>query len=264
MASGPASGAPRPAGDLRQALHARERARELVALHRDAERPERPVFSIVAWGLVAFVAFGGAVYVAYATWYQERLSSGTGLVLLLAVLAVHAMAVFGFSYAYEVYDARKALKLALVVLGAVVSVIAVLIGIFVVLAALRDGDAGDIADALGGVAKGISKLGMDSDDVAATAGNVVGSFLDGQGPAVAAGIAMVSTCPHCGQATTSPVCPSCHTNICPHTSLFARWDSAEDMGKPDKVTSYLCTGCESTFTREEGERLQADRTGTAV
>ena len=45
--------------------------------------------------------------------------------------------------------------------------------------------------------------------------------------------------------------------VCPHVALVPRWDSADDMGKPDRVTSYLCEGCQATFAREEGERLQA-------
>jgi transposase-like protein len=44
---------------------------------------------------------------------------------------------------------------------------------------------------------------------------------------------------------------------CPHVSLVPRWDSAEDIGKSDRVSSYVCEGCKESFSREEGERLQA-------
>jgi hypothetical protein len=40
-------------------------------------------------------------------------------------------------------------------------------------------------------------------------------------------------------------------------TLVARWDSADDIGKPEKVTSFTCEACETTFSREEGEQLQA-------
>lgn len=46
------------------------------------------------------------------------------------------------------------------------------------------------------------------------------------------------------------------TTACPHTTLIARWDSAEDMGIEDKATSFLCTACESTFTPEEARELR--------
>ena len=40
---------------------------------------------------------------------------------------------------------------------------------------------------------------------------------------------------------------------CPHTALVPHWDNAEDMGKADRVTTYLCTACFRTFSREEAE-----------
>ncbi len=45
---------------------------------------------------------------------------------------------------------------------------------------------------------------------------------------------------------------------CPHTAVIPRWDSADDIGKLDRVTSYLCEGCGVTFSREEGERLHGE------
>jgi transposase-like protein len=45
--------------------------------------------------------------------------------------------------------------------------------------------------------------------------------------------------------------------VCPHVALVPHWDSADDMGKSDKVSSYVCEACQATFSREEGERLQA-------
>jgi len=45
--------------------------------------------------------------------------------------------------------------------------------------------------------------------------------------------------------------------VCPHVTLVPRWDSADDIGKPEKVTSFICEGCQASFSREEGEQLQA-------
>lgn len=42
---------------------------------------------------------------------------------------------------------------------------------------------------------------------------------------------------------------------CPHTALVPRWESAQDMGKEDKISGYRCEGCAGDFSREEGERL---------
>ena len=45
---------------------------------------------------------------------------------------------------------------------------------------------------------------------------------------------------------------------CPHVALVPHWDSAGDMGKADKVTSYSCEACKGTFPREEGDRLMTE------
>jgi len=45
--------------------------------------------------------------------------------------------------------------------------------------------------------------------------------------------------------------------VCPHVALVPRWDSADDIGKSEKVTSFICEGCQASFSREEGEQLQA-------
>lgn len=59
-----------------------------------------------------------------------------------------------------------------------------------------------------------------------------------------------------GKKETSEESPS--SAECPHTALVPRWDAAEDMGKTDKITHYICEGCGSRFSREEGEQLIAD------
>ena len=43
--------------------------------------------------------------------------------------------------------------------------------------------------------------------------------------------------------------------VCPHATLIPRWDSADDMGKPERVVSYTCESCRESFTGEEGRRL---------
>ena len=45
--------------------------------------------------------------------------------------------------------------------------------------------------------------------------------------------------------------------VCPHVALVPRWGSAGDIGKSEKVTSFICEGCQASFSREEGEQLQA-------
>ena len=46
---------------------------------------------------------------------------------------------------------------------------------------------------------------------------------------------------------------------CPHAVLVPHWDSADDIGKSERASSYACEACHQTFSREEGERLQAEQ-----
>ncbi len=48
---------------------------------------------------------------------------------------------------------------------------------------------------------------------------------------------------------------------CPHTMLDSHWDNAQDMGQPDKVSSYRCEACGSAFSGEDGQRLIAEEAG---
>jgi hypothetical protein len=40
---------------------------------------------------------------------------------------------------------------------------------------------------------------------------------------------------------------------CPHTALAPRWEKPEDMGKVDRVSTYVCTACNGVFTPEEAK-----------
>ena len=44
---------------------------------------------------------------------------------------------------------------------------------------------------------------------------------------------------------------------CPHTTLLPRWDSAADIGKADKASSYTCDTCKQAFTVEAAQALRA-------
>ena len=49
--------------------------------------------------------------------------------------------------------------------------------------------------------------------------------------------------------TTGPP-PECH-----HGALVPRWDEAADMGKRDRISNYLCEGCQQQFTPAEADAL---------
>jgi hypothetical protein len=44
---------------------------------------------------------------------------------------------------------------------------------------------------------------------------------------------------------------------CPHGVLLPRWDSAEDMGKEDRISSYRCDSCGESFDPEEASIIRS-------
>ena len=163
-------------------LHLRARARELVAQHKDPTRPGRPLFAIFAGTALSLLSFGAAVYVAYATWYAGSLQLNAGLAWLAAIFVVHAAGVVLFSYSYEAYDARKALKLAFIILVAAAGAIVVIAVALAIFAALRDDDAagavlGPASKALGGLAEFALDSGIDL--IPGTEGDAAGSVVAG-------------------------------------------------------------------------------------
>ncbi len=42
---------------------------------------------------------------------------------------------------------------------------------------------------------------------------------------------------------------------CEHMHLAPRWENAADMGKRDRVTSYVCDGCGQNFTPAEADAI---------
>ena len=62
------------------------------------------------------------------------------------------------------------------------------------------------------------------------------------------------------EETRAAEAPAVEVPPCPHVALIPHWDSAADMGKPDKASRYTCESCGAAFSREEGERLLAQET----
>jgi hypothetical protein len=42
---------------------------------------------------------------------------------------------------------------------------------------------------------------------------------------------------------------------CAHRDLAPRWDSAVDMGKKEKITSFTCGSCKQSFSPDEAAGL---------
>jgi len=105
---------------------------EVMDYHKDASVPGKPLYLLIPGGLVALAALGTIILIAYLTWYEGRLvqNVGTGLIALLSPFYVGG--VFIFSYGYELYNIKRALRLtAIIVFLTVASVVIVAVLFFV-------------------------------------------------------------------------------------------------------------------------------------
>ncbi len=102
------------------------KTRQVVDHHYDDAKPGKPLYLMVPGGLIALVALGLLVYVAYLTWIQGTLDPSVGTLLIVLLAPFYIGGAFLFSYGYELYDLGKALRLtALIVFITVASVVIV-------------------------------------------------------------------------------------------------------------------------------------------
>lgn len=57
-------------------------------------------------------------------------------------------------------------------------------------------------------------------------------------------------------ASTEQAHSATHVPPCPHTTLTPRWDGADDIGKMDRVTHFICESCHAELTPSEAEMVR--------
>ena len=53
---------------------------------------------------------------------------------------------------------------------------------------------------------------------------------------------------------------------CPHVALSPRWENLDDMGREDRISSFVCQSCAEEFTPRQVDELratEAERIGAA-
>jgi len=107
---------------------------EVVAYHRDEEKPGKPLYLLVAGGMLALAALALILLIAYQTWIAEGLAPRTGLLLISLLAPVYGGSVFLFSYGYELYNLPRALRLTAIIVfvtlfaGVILAVLLFLLG----------------------------------------------------------------------------------------------------------------------------------------
>jgi hypothetical protein len=193
----------------------RERTTQVLEHHYSTANPDKPLWLLVPGGLLALATLAVIVTLAYRTWYTGTLPRHDGLLWILVLTPVYAGGVFVFSYGYELYDLKAALRLtAMVVLITALAVI-ILAALFCVLGSKggkssksggpsRGGSGSSGRGLLGGVLDVTTSGHSSSASSAGSAGPVIP-------PPVLAPMALA--CPHCGQSfflgSRTLFCPAC-------------------------------------------------------
>jgi len=112
------------------ALKVRAKTNEVRDYHNDDARPGKPLYLLIPGGLIALAAIGLIIYIGYATWYKGDMASSQGLGLIALLAPFYIGGVFLFSYGYELYDMKKALKLTAIVVFITVSFVVIIAVLF--------------------------------------------------------------------------------------------------------------------------------------
>jgi hypothetical protein len=120
-----------PPATRRSAL--RNQAQTVRDFHNDDTRAGKPLYLLIPGGLIAVAALALIVYVLYAMFVGATLDTPQGTVLIMVLAPVYIGGVFLFSYGYELYDVRKAVRLtAIVVVTTLLIVVIVAVLFFLV------------------------------------------------------------------------------------------------------------------------------------
>ncbi len=109
---------------------------EVVAYHRDEEKPGKPLHLLVPGGMLALAALALIIFIAYQTWIEANLAPRTGTLLIGLLAPVYAGSVFLFSYGYELYNLPRALRLTAIIVFVTLFAVVILAVLFFLLGEL--------------------------------------------------------------------------------------------------------------------------------
>jgi len=108
---------------------------EVVEYDHDDSLPGKPLHILIPGGLVALASLAVIIFVAYLTWFENRLDQITGIVLLVILAPFYVGGVFLFSYGYELYNIPRAIRLTAIIVFVTVAAVVIVAVLFFVLGA---------------------------------------------------------------------------------------------------------------------------------
>ncbi len=122
-------------------FHVRSRTSTVRDYHYDDERPGKPLYLIVPGAMIALTSLVLIIYILYAVIVRGPelgLQPGQGYPLVLLLAFVYIGGVFLFSYGYELYDVRKALRLTAIIVFTTFMSVVIIAVVFLLIAGLSD------------------------------------------------------------------------------------------------------------------------------
>jgi len=173
------------------------KGRTVVAHHFSPHCAGRPLFLMIPGGVTALIAGVWIYVVAKAVRVDHLRSVHTATPQLVVLLAIYFVGLAIFSYAYELYNWRRALALTLLLGIAGLAIIYVGVAVASVLRCLSKKDRGDNSELNSGHTSPVGGFYVDTPEGA-------GSGPDGN-------ILSLATCPVCGQPLSAigAPCLSC-------------------------------------------------------
>jgi hypothetical protein len=112
------------------------KARGVVAHHYDPNLQGKPLGWLIGGAVLGIPALILAVLVAVQTFGNHTLDQTTGITFIAVLVPIYAIGVFVFSYGYELYDTKKALRLTAIVVVISVFAVVMVAAVVVVLGAM--------------------------------------------------------------------------------------------------------------------------------
>ncbi len=200
------------------------RSAVIIQHHTDTSNPDKPLFLLLPGAAIAIASLAYAIYSAFLGIVMGAPAGATWAKVIAAVVA-YLGGLYVFSYGYELYDARKALRITLR-LGLVgLAVLFVVVVVFLIIAALLKDSDSDFSFDSDSSGSGLSLLGnlfdwaTSAPDVTNVVVNTIGQNL----PPITLGLSTSpGTCSFCSrplppgggvsgaaEADPSRYCPKC-------------------------------------------------------
>ncbi len=122
-----------------RARQVRAKTSEVVAYNRDEEKPGKPLHILIPGGLVALAALGTIILVGYLGWITGEIETDLAGILILVLAPFYVGGVFLFSYGYELYDLRRAIRLTAIIVFVTLASVVIVAVLLLALGNLKGG-----------------------------------------------------------------------------------------------------------------------------